>query len=106
MFATPFSCLTCNNITHRVCPERLADVAKALGADISGLSAEEGAAKAVELIKSLSARINIPTGLKILGVKEADFPTLTENALKDACGLTNPKQASAEEITAIFSAAM
>ena len=90
----------------QVCPQRLADVAVALGADVTGLSAEEGAAKAVELIKELSARIDIPAGLKQLGVKEEDFPTLTENALKDACGLTNPKQATAEEITAIFAAAM
>ncbi|MGY0216146.1 L-threonine dehydrogenase [Endozoicomonadaceae bacterium StTr2] len=90
----------------QVCPQRLADVAVALGADITGMTAEEGAAKAVELIKELSARIDIPAGLKQLGVKEEDFPTLTENALKDACGLTNPKQATAEEITAIFAAAM
>ena len=70
------------------------------------MSAEEGAAKAVELIKELSARISIPAGLKELGVREEDFPILTENALKDACGLTNPQQATAEEITAIFAAAM
>ena len=94
------------NYNARVCPERLADVAKALGADITGMSAEEGAAKAVELIMELSARVNIPAGLKELGVREEDFPTLTENALKDACGFTNPQQATAEEITAIFAAAM
>lgn len=94
------------NYNARVCPERLADVAKALGADIVGMSAEEGAARAVELIKELSARISIPAGLKELGVREEDFPILTENALKDACGFTNPQQATAEEITAIFAAAM
>ncbi|WP_067587695.1 L-threonine dehydrogenase [Endozoicomonas ascidiicola] len=90
----------------QVCPERLTGVAKALGADVTDMSAEEGAAKAIELIKALSARIEIPAGLTVLGVKEEDFPTLTENALKDACGFTNPKQATAEEITAIFAAAM
>jgi alcohol dehydrogenase len=31
---------------------------------------------------------------------------LTENALKDACGFTNPKQATFDEIKAIFAAAM
>ncbi|MET4692590.1 L-threonine dehydrogenase [Endozoicomonas lisbonensis] len=90
----------------QVAPERLAHVAKALGENIEGLTAEEAAQKAVEAIKALSARIDIPAGLKALNVKEEDFPTLTENALKDACGLTNPKQATAEEITAIFAAAM
>ena len=90
----------------QIVPERLADVAKALGENIEGLSAEEGAQKAVATIKALSARINIPAGLEALNVKAEDFPTLTENALKDACGLTNPKQATAEEITAIYTAAM
>ena len=90
----------------QVSPERLAQVAVALGEDIEGLTVEAAAEKAVESIKTLSARIDIPAGLKILGVKKEDFPTLTENALKDACGLTNPKQATAEEITAIFTAAM
>ena len=90
----------------QVASERLAHVAKALGENIEGLSAEEAAQKAVEAIKALSVRIDIPAGLKALNVKEEDFPTLTENALKDACGLTNPKQATAEEITAIFAAAM
>ncbi|AMO54626.1 alcohol dehydrogenase [Endozoicomonas montiporae] len=90
----------------QVASERLADVAKAMGVSIEGLSADEAAQKAVDAIKALSARIDIPTGLKALNVKEEDFPTLTENALKDACGLTNPKQATAEEITAIFAAAM
>lgn len=90
----------------QVAPERLAHVAKALGENVEGLPAAEAAQKAVEAIKTLSARIDIPAGLKALNVKEEDFPTLTENALKDACGLTNPKQATAEEITAIFAAAM
>ena len=41
-----------------------------------------------------------------LGVKANDFDVLASNALKDACGFTNPKQASHEEIVAIFRAAM
>ncbi|XLM22897.1 hypothetical protein MKD33_12630, partial [Chromobacterium piscinae] len=31
---------------------------------------------------------------------------LADNALKDACGLTNPRKASHEEICAIFRAAI
>jgi len=33
-------------------------------------------------------------------------PPSVANALKDACGLTNPIQASPDDITAIFAAAM
>ena len=90
----------------QVCPERLADVAKAMGVNTEGMTAEHAAEKALDAIKALSTNIEIPAGLKVLGVKEEDFPTLTENALKDACGLTNPKQATAQDITAIFASAM
>lgn len=90
----------------KVCPERLRDVAKAMGADVSELSPEEGAQKALSLIKALSKDVNIPSGLKELGVKEQDFDTLATNALKDACGFTNPKIATHEEIVEIFAQAM
>lgn len=41
-----------------------------------------------------------------LNVKEEDFAILATNALKDACGFTNPIQATHEEIMAIYRAAM
>ena len=50
--------------------------------------------------------MNIPAGLRDLGVKEEDIPVLATNALKDACGLTNPIQATHDEIMAIYRAAM
>ncbi|GAB0974598.1 hypothetical protein BT08F35_42350 [Escherichia coli] len=50
--------------------------------------------------------MNIPTGLKALNVREEDIPVLAANALKDAYGLTNPIQATQEEIEAIFRSAM
>jgi alcohol dehydrogenase len=91
----------------KVVPQRFADIAKALGVDTAGLSAADAAAKGIAAIRQLSADINIPAGLKDLkGFKESDIPTLTGNALKDACGLTNPKQATSDEIDAIYKAAI
>jgi alcohol dehydrogenase len=81
---------------------RLTDVAHAMGADIRGLAPEEGARSAIAAITRLSTAVEIPTGLRALGVKEEDFPILAANALKDACGLTNPRPASQEQIEAIF----
>lgn len=86
-------------------PERLADVAEALGVDISNMAKEEAAHKALIAIKELSQSVDIPAGLELLGVKKEDFGTLADNALKDACGLTNPIQATKEEIIAIYDAA-
>ncbi len=90
----------------KVAPERLKDVAEAMGIDTSAMTAEQGAQAAIDAIKKLSADINIPAGLTELGAKEEDLPTLAVNALKDACGLTNPKQATHEEIVGIYKDAM
>lgn len=90
----------------QVCPERLRDVAKAMGVDVSAMTAEQGAAAAIEAIQQLSKDVDIPAGLRELGAQEQDIPTLADNALKDACGFTNPKQATHAEISAIFAEAM
>ncbi|RZP96385.1 L-threonine dehydrogenase [Vibrio vulnificus] len=90
----------------QVCPERLRDVAKAMGVNVEGMSAEQGAEAAIDAIVALAKDVGIPTGIRELGAKLEDIPTLAENALKDACGFTNPKQATHEEISAIFEAAM
>ncbi|MCP1293061.1 MULTISPECIES: L-threonine dehydrogenase [Chromobacterium] len=79
--------------------QRLADVGAALGVEAS-------AEAAIAAIRQLAADVGIPAGLTQLGVKEEDIPELAANALKDACGLTNPIQASHEEICAIFKAAL
>ncbi|MNE51709.1 Alcohol dehydrogenase 2 [compost metagenome] len=89
----------------KVSAARLRDVAKAMGVEVSGMSAEQGSDAAIAAIEQLSRDIDIPAGLAVLGAKEADVPTLASNALKDACGLTNPRVASQEEIEGIFKAA-
>lgn len=90
----------------QVCPERLKDIARCLGVDVLTMSAEEGANAAISAIECLAKKVGIPAGLEVLGVKTDDIALLAENALKDVCGLTNPKQASHEEICDIFRAAM
>ena len=90
----------------QVCPERLRDVAKAMGVNVEGMSGEEGAAAAIDAIVVLAKDVGIPSGIKELGAKLEDIPTLADNALKDACGFTNPKQATHEEISKIFEEAM
>ncbi|KPX16874.1 Alcohol dehydrogenase II [Pseudomonas syringae pv. delphinii] len=85
---------------------RLTDVAHAMGASVRGLSPEEGAHAAIEAIGALSAAVEIPAGLTALGVKEEDFPVLAANALKDACGFTNPRPADLEQIQELFRQAL
>ncbi|MCG9963655.1 L-threonine dehydrogenase [Shewanella cutis] len=90
----------------KVVPHRLKDIAKAMGVDVANMTDEQGAASAITAIKTLSVAVNIPENLTLLGVKAEDIPTLAENALKDACGFTNPKQATHAEICQIFTNAL
>jgi alcohol dehydrogenase len=88
-----------------VSAQRLKDVAAAMGVAVVGLNAEQGAAVCLVAIRKLAADIGIPTGLAELGLKDSDIPILAQNALKDACGLTNPRPANQAEIEGIFRAA-
>ncbi|EAW2470088.1 L-threonine dehydrogenase [Salmonella enterica] len=90
----------------QVAAARLRDCAAAMGVDVSGMSEAEGAQACVVAIRQLSQKVNIPAGLRELNVKEEDIPVLATNALKDACGLTNPIQATHDEIVEIYHAAM
>ena len=85
-----------------VCAQRLTDVAHALGADVRGLSPEEGAQAAIAAIRTLAKDVEIPAGLRDLGAKLDDIPVLATNALKDACGFTNPRKADQAQIEEIF----
>jgi alcohol dehydrogenase len=85
-----------------ICAERLAVVAQAMGSDIQGLNAEQGAEAAIVAIRALARDVQIPAGLGELGAKLEDIPILAANALKDACGLTNPRAADQRQIEAIF----
>ncbi|WP_434705270.1 L-threonine dehydrogenase [Pseudomonas sp. Z1-12] len=88
-----------------VCAARLTDVAHAMGADTRGFSPEEGARNAIAAIRSLAQDVDIPAGLRDLGVRLNDVPVLAANALKDACGLTNPRAADQRQIEEIFRSA-
>ena len=83
-------------------PERFADIARALGENIDGITPMEAGAKAIAAIKKLSNDVGIPSGLRELGVKEEDFPTLADNTLKDVCIATNPRKSSKNQIIQLF----
>jgi alcohol dehydrogenase len=88
------------------CPQRFANIAVAMGENISGLSVMDAAEKAISAIRRLSSSIGIPAGLTELNVKEQDLKLMAENAKKDACQFTNPRKATLEQVIEIFKAAM
>ncbi len=98
------------NLIARI--ERYGIVAKLMDEPVCGLSPRDAALKAICAIRTLSADVGIPKGLVDLGkrygkkVQEGDIPTMTGNAQKDACMLTNPRKARDADVTAIYKEAM
>ena len=86
--------------------DRFGDIAKAMGENVEGLPPRAAADKAMDAIKQLSVDVGIPRGLKELGVKEKDLQVMAENAQKDACGFTNPRCPTLDDVIQIYKWAM
>lgn len=70
--------------------ERQAQVAKAVGVEIAGLSDEQAAAAASEATLDLIKGLGLPHRLRDVGVMREDFTALAEDTLKDPIVRTNP----------------
>ena len=57
---------------------------------------------AIDVIQKLADDVGIPKSLSEAGVKREDIPFLAESAFNDACTPGNPRDASLEEIIAIY----
>ncbi|BCS96639.1 alcohol dehydrogenase [Desulfoluna limicola] len=86
--------------------DRFVDIAVAMGENVDGLSTRDAAEKALTAIQTLSRDVGIPANLTELGVKEEDLPIMAGNAQKDACGATNPRRPSLEDVIAIYKSAL
>jgi alcohol dehydrogenase len=78
-------------------------------AEVMGVKANskpEMVEKISNSFKKLATDIDIPDGLKKMGVQESDFDTLAQNSLKDIAGLTNPRKGTLEDMINIYKAAM
>ena len=82
--------------------DKFVDIARAMGEIVDGLSLRDASKKALTAIQDLSEDVGIPRGLKELGVKDKDLKVMAENAQKDACGLTNPRCPTLEEVIQIY----
>lgn len=83
-----------------VVTERLADVARAMGVDTAGMSADEAADAAIAAVRQLSADINIPTCCEAM--KEEEIDQLADDAMADACFPGNPREADHAAVVELF----
>lgn len=87
--------------------EKYRDIAKAMGVPgTENMSAEAYRQAAVEAVRQLSADVGIPKTLSEVGVKAEDIDFLADSAIADACFPGNPKDASKEDIIALYQSMM
>lgn len=92
--------------------DRFVRIAELMGEDTSGKAPRDAAEQALTAIRKLSGDIGIPAGLIALGkrygkeVSAKDIDVMTANAQKDACGATNPRRPTDEDVAAIYKAAL
>jgi alcohol dehydrogenase class IV len=83
--------------------EKFAEVAKAMGERVEGLSLREAADRAVSAMAKLSEDVGIPASLKDVGVAQTDIPALAEEASKiDRLLNNNPRWLTVKEIEKIY----
>jgi len=88
------------------CAEKYGRVAEALGENVAGLNKQDRAESAIVAVQRLVRDIGIRGGLSAMGLKEEYIPALSQNALNDACLVTNPRDADAEDLARIFRKAL
>ncbi len=83
--------------------EKYREIARVMGVpDVDSMDQETYRQAAIDVIQKLADDVGIPKSLSEAGVKREDIPFLAESAFNDACTPGNPRDASKEEIIAIY----
>ena len=83
--------------------EKYREIARVMGVpDVDEMDQETYRQSAIDVIQKLADDVGIPKSLSEAGVKREDIPFLAESAFNDACTPGNPRDASMEEIIAIY----
>ncbi len=90
----------------RAAPSRFHALAAQAGLSVEGRAPEEAAEELAVHVRRLADDVGVPRGLRSLGVTEADLARLSRTTLDDACLTTNPRPADADDVEALFRAAL
>jgi lactaldehyde reductase len=81
---------------------KYADIARAMGVKVDGLSPQAAAQAAVDAVKKLAVTVGIPEKLRTLNVKEEDLERLAKSAFDDVCTPGNPREVKIAEIFDLY----
>ncbi|MFO7680150.1 MAG: alcohol dehydrogenase-like regulatory protein ErcA [Chloroflexota bacterium] len=87
-------------------PERFAQVGQALGLDLRGMTTAKQKTAVISDINSLRQRVGVYHTLSQMGVSRSDITQLAQNALHDACMVTNPRRPNQRDIEVVYEEAL
>ncbi|ALR78869.1 lactaldehyde reductase [[Enterobacter] lignolyticus] len=82
--------------------DKFRDIARAMGRPVEHLTPEEARAAAVDAVVSLNQDVGIPENLRAIGVRKEDIPALAQAAFDDVCTGGNPREATLDDIMALY----
>ncbi len=82
--------------------DKYADIAKAMGVDVSGMSKEAAAQAAVDAVKALAVKVGIPANLRALNVPAESLEALATSAFNDVCTPGNPREVALADVLELY----
>lgn len=82
--------------------EKYRAIAQAMGVDVQGMSIAQAREAAIGAVEALNRDVGIPASLRDVGAQEEDVPELAQAALADVCTGGNPREATLDDIVALY----
>ena len=82
--------------------EKYRAIAQAMGVDVQGMSIAQAREAAIGAVEALNCDVGIPASLRDVGAREEDVPELAQAALADVCTGGNPREATLDDIVALY----
>jgi len=85
-----------------LCEDRYAELAHAAGIIPRTAPAEEAASKLIVFVENLLSKLELPTSLGSLGLREEDIPDVVNDALPSGSLAANPRKATRQDLGEIL----
>lgn len=94
------------DFNYRETPDKFKVIADTLGVDVRGMNSGEIRKRLMQRIIGLKQEVGLRESLGVFGVNVSDIPSLSKNAIKDPCILTNPRKSSRRDVEVMYEEAL
>ncbi len=94
------------DFNYRETPDKFKVIADTLGVDVRGMNSSEIRKRLMQRVIGLKKEVGLGESLGFFGVNVSDIPSLSKNAIKDPCILTNPRKSSRRDVEVMYEEAL